>query len=137
MLKLRELKCASFLLTKREPEALLRRMLLNCTCASFLLTKRERPLLTNCLGAVLAACCACSYSCLQIKIAILVRTWEEICKITDKSLLPFSPALSYILRTSFWPCLRHGSLASSLPSPSALAISLLGALPPNPLFPRV
>jgi hypothetical protein len=33
--------------------------------------------------------------------------------------------------TSFWPCLRHGLLASSLPLPLA-GLSLLGALPPNP-----
>ena len=39
-----------------------------------------------------------------------------------------------IYNTSLWPCLWHGSLACSLPLPSAQASSLLGALPPNPLF---
>ena len=41
-------------------------------------------------------------------------------------------AIYAISMTSSWPCLWHGSLACSLPLPTALASNLLGAPPPNP-----
>ena len=44
----------------------------------------------------------------------------------------FRTSVPYIKETSFWPCLRHGSLACSLPITSSIGHSLLGALPPNP-----
>src|SRR6267154_1527843 len=40
----------------------------------------------------------------------------------------------FTFRTSFWPCLRHGSLASSLPLPSAHALACWGRCPPTPFF---
>ena len=42
--------------------------------------------------------------------------------------------MNFIFLTSFWPCLRHGEQACLLTLPTAQAFSLLGALPPNPLF---
>src|SRR6267154_276700 len=40
----------------------------------------------------------------------------------------------FTFRTSFWPCLRHGSLASSLPLPSAHALACWGRCPQTPFF---
>ena len=39
-----------------------------------------------------------------------------------------------ITDTSFWPCLRHGSLACSLPLPSAQASACWGRCPQTPIY---
>jgi len=44
-------------------------------------------------------------------------------------------SLIYICHTSFWLCLRHRLLASSLPLPSALASACWGHCPQTPFFP--
>ena len=40
----------------------------------------------------------------------------------------------FIYRTSLWPCLRHGSLACSLPLPSAQASACRGRCPRTPFY---
>jgi hypothetical protein len=53
----------------------------------------------------------------------------------DSSYLVDSFWLPYIsMYTSFWPCLRHGSLASSLPLPSAGPQACWGRCPQTPFF---
>src|ERR1700755_1831004 len=50
------------------------------------------------------------------------------------ALISFLGLLCHILMTSFWPCLRHGSLASSLPLPTAQAIACWGRCPQTPIY---
>ena len=40
----------------------------------------------------------------------------------------------FIYWTSLWPCLRHGSLACSLPLPSAQASACWGRCPQTPIY---
>ena len=46
---------------------------------------------------------------------------------------PIPGPFYFIFLTSFWPCLRHGSLASSLPLPSAQASACWGRCPQTPV----
>jgi hypothetical protein len=86
--------------------------------------------------------CDLPYSLNQSEPQTTFHFWEFFRPITALRLSQSQPCTSFLFRyipalyykTSFWPCLRHGELTSSLPLPPAQAIACWRHCPQTPFL---